>query len=222
MSTIQFATLGTWLQAWLPIILNALTLGVIVIAAYIYKKQWETMHQQVGMAKRQLDAMVATEQAYVGITNQAIGTEMHTGDLNLLIGKTPTLHVTWFNGGKTPAMHFRTIPYLVFGEKPERRGYLIDDDWSDIRGSFLPAGEARTMPYPQAETGFKPLTQEMVEELRNGKKSLYAIITALYMDFTGQYQEFETSAIYNVWDGTFTELHEYGNRDERKPRQNGL
>lgn len=143
-------------------------------------------------------AYIASERAYIGIREITMG--------SLSVGQIPTLYVTWYNGGKTPASHFRAIPYLVFGDEPERRGYLIDDDWSDSRGNFLPTGVPQTMPYPQAETGFKPVSKEMLTELEGGSKRLYAVVLARYVDFTDQEQSFEASYIYDQWQEIFTEL----------------
>src|SRR5207248_2093395 len=130
-------------------------------------------------------AYVASERAYIGIREITIG--------GLIVGQIPTLYVTWYNGGKTPASRFRAVPYLVFGDKPEKRSYFIDDDWSDSRANFLPAGIPQTISYPQAETGFKPITEEILAELETGSKRLYAMISALYLDFTGQERSLEVS-----------------------------
>jgi hypothetical protein len=82
----------------------------------------------------------------------------------------------------------------------------LDDDWSDSRGNFLPTGLQQTMPYPQAETGFKPVSEEMLAELEGGSKRLYAMVLARYVDFTDQVRTFEASYIYDQWQGIFTEL----------------
>ncbi len=157
-------------------------------------------------AKRMVEvsqqAYVESSRAYVGIREIKMG--------GFLVGQIPTLYVIWYNGGNTPASRFQAIPYLVFGDEPETKGYFINDDWSDSRGNFLPTGEPQPMSYPQAETGFKPVTHDMLAELDGGGKRLYAMILARYLDFTGKARLFETSYVYDQWEEKFVELGEYG------------
>lgn len=146
-----------------------------------------------------------TQQAYISSERAYVGIREITMD-RLKDGEIPTLHVTWYNGGKTPANRFRAVPYLVFGDKPEWKGYFIDDDWSDSRGNFLPTGIPQTMDYHQAGTGFKLVTREMIDELRGGGKRLYAMVKAHYVDFTEQRRDFKASYIYDPYGEFFTEL----------------
>lgn len=229
-----------WVQFWVPQLVNIVLLMVIIFQAFINTRQWEATRDSLEetrkivaqneravaaseaqaraselsakTAERNAEAMqqalVASERAYIGIR------EINIVDLS--VGEIPTLSVTWYNGGKTPASHFRAITYLVFGETPEKKGYFINDDWSDSRGSFLPAGVSQTVRYPQVEIGFKPVTKEMLTELEGGSKRLYAMVSALSIDFTGQQQPFEASYIFNSFDWTFTELYEYSHETNPK------
>jgi hypothetical protein len=203
--------------------LSLLVLVIIAVQAYIYKRQWEAMQESLSQNERAVrasetqaiasqssakaaermieitqQAYIASERAYIGIREITMG--------SFSVGQIPTLNVTWYNGGKTPASRFRAIPYLVFGDKPEKRGYLIDDDWSDSTSDFLPSGVPQTIPYPQAETGFKVVTEEMLAELNGRSKALYAIVTALYLDFTGQERSFDAEYIFDMVEGKFVEI----------------
>jgi hypothetical protein len=189
--------------------LSLLTLVIIALQTVIYRKQWDVMERQLIATEKAAEAAYIAQRAYIGIADLTMESKSMTATAQLIVGEIPTLHVTWHNGGNTPARNFRAVPYLVFGEKPERRGYLIDDDWSDIKGSFLPAGKEVTMLYDQAETGFKPVTEEMIDDINSGKKRLYAMVTGIYIDYADKTRRFETGAIYKPFEGSFTELHEY-------------
>jgi hypothetical protein len=176
------------------------------------ESQIQAMREQLEAMKVQANASRTFAEAAersVEVTRQALAANVGIREIKMsgfVVGQIPTLYVTWYNGGQTPASRFRAVPYLVFGEKPEERGYFIDDDWSDSRGNFLPTGVPQLMPYPQAETGFKPVTQEMLAELESGSKRLYAMIRAAYVDFMGDGRSFEASYIYDSWQDIFTEL----------------
>jgi hypothetical protein len=156
-------------------------------------------------AERSVEVMresyIATTRAYIGIRRIVIGA--------LVVGQIPTVTVVWHNGGNTPASRFRAVVYLIFGDKPEWRGYLVDDDWSDSTASFVPPGVSNPVDYPQVEVGFKLVSQQMLETLNGGSKRLYAMVEAIYLDFTEQRRSFESSYIYKPETGTFTELYEY-------------
>jgi hypothetical protein len=198
------------------ITVNALSLFVlvaIVVQAFIYHRQRDVMERQLKAAEKAAEAAYIAQRAYIGVTDLMITSTSMAGTAQLVVGEIPTLRVTWHNGGNTPARNFRAVPYLVFGEKPERRGYLLGDDMSDIKGSFLPAGKEQTVSYPQVEVGFKPVTIEMINDLNSGKKRLYAMILAAYVDFTGKDRWLENAAIYKPEQGSFAEVEEY--YDER-------
>lgn len=141
---------------------------------------------------------IATTRAYIGIREITVGA--------LVVGKIPTVSVVWYNGGKTPASRLRANVYLVVGDKPEWRSYQLEDDWSDSKANFLPPGVSNPVLYPQVETGFKPLTQEMLDAITLGGKRLYAMVEAEFLDFMDEPRPFETSYIFDPWQGTFTEL----------------
>ena len=168
------------------------------------KTQAAASEIQAKAAERSVEVMresyIATTRAYIGVRRIVMGA--------LVIGQMPTVTVVWHNGGNTPASRFRAVVYLVFGEKPERRGYFLDDDWSDSTASFVPPGVSNPVDYPQVEIGFKPVTKEMLDAL-NGSKRLYAMVEAVYLDFTEQRRSFDSSYIFKPETGTFTELYEY-------------
>ena len=163
------------------------------------EKQWKAMGEQGKIMQGQLEV---TRQAFVA----NVGIREITMGQSFSVGQIPTLYVTWYNGGQTAAARFRASPYLVFGEKPEEKGFAIEDDWSSSKGNFLPPGKPQILPYPQSEFGFKPGTKEMLAELEGGSKRLYAMVYALYFDFTGQERPFEASYIYDHWQKMFIEL----------------
>lgn len=146
-----------------------------------------------------------TQKAYIESARAHVGIKEITIS-KLSSGQIPTLHVTWYNGGQTPASRFRAVPYLVFGDEPKRKGYILQDDWSDSTANFLPTGMPQTIAYPQVEVGFKPVTDEMLAQLENGSKRLYAMVSAVYFDFAGERRSIKASYIYDFYEGFFTEL----------------
>ena len=105
---------------------------------------------------------------------------------------------------------------MVFGDRPEWRGYIMDDDWSDSTASFVPPGISNPVPYPQVEVGFQRITKEMLDALNGGSKRLYAMVQAVYLDFTENRIDFDRSYIFKPETGTFTELYEYTAKQQRK------
>jgi hypothetical protein len=188
--------------------LSLLVLLAIAIQAFIYHQQREVMERQLKATEQAAEASYIAQRAYIGVTGLRLESKGIV-TAPLVVGETPTLFVRWNNGGTTPARNFRAIPYLVLGEKPELRGYFLGDDMSDIEASFIPGGKEVTMPYPQIETGFKPVTSEMLDDINSGKKRLYAMILASYVDFTGKDRWLESGAIYKPEEASFTELGEY-------------
>jgi hypothetical protein len=188
--------------------LSLLVLLAIAIQAFIYHQQREIMERQLKATEKAAEASYVAQRAYIGITDLRLKS---TGIITapLVEGETPTLFVRWHNGGTTPARNFRAVPYLVLGEKPERRGYFLGDDMSDMEASFIPGGKEVTNPYPQGETGFKPVTKDMLDDINSGKKRLYAMILASYVDFTGKDRWLESAAIYKPEEGSFAELDKY-------------
>lgn len=193
--------------------MSVVGMALIALQVYIYRKQWDVMERQLKATEKAADAAYVGQRAYVGIADLTMSSAGMSANAQLIVGVVPTLHVTWHNGGNTPARNFRAIPYLVFGDKPERKGFFIDDDDSDISGSFLPAGKDVTVQYPQQETGFPPVTQQMLNDLNSGKKRLYVMVIGVYIDYADKSRWFETGAIYKPYDGSFTELHEYNKQE---------
>ena len=193
------------LPAWIQAVLAFLLFIWVIRQTRISDQQRKIMETQIKMTE-------TIERAYIGVTDLKM---MCSADLphvtaQIIVGCVPTLYVTWHNGGATPAHHFRAVPYLSFGEQPERKGYLIDDDIGDMRFNFIPAGKViADAEYPQAEVGFPAFTQEMVSDLNSGKKRLYAIIDAVYLDFANRKRTTHLEAIYDPSEAIFSDLYEY-------------
>lgn len=165
-----------WIQATIAVLLFV----VVVWQAYISNQQRKEMREQ-------REAVETTERAYIGIAN-----------MELLVGSNdePTLLITWINGGKTPAWRFRCIPALNIGEKPEPKPFLTDDDFSDIRNSFIPAGAERPISYTDLGV---TISKEVLDELRgSATKRLYAVMQGTYRDVRWKPREFEYWALYDA------------------------
>ena len=164
----------------ISVLLFLVVLGQLVISAFqarIYNQQRKIMQQQI-------EAIETTERAYIGIANMRM----------IVSGDEPRLEITWVNGGKTPAWHFRCVPSLNVGEKPESKGYLMDDDFSDIRGSFIPAGAERPVTYDHL--GIK-ISDQLLSQLRGGTERLYAVMSGCYRDVKWKNRQFEYWALYD-------------------------
>jgi|GEM_PF-6191404 len=191
-------------------VLSLLTLAVIALQTLIYRRQSDIMEGQLVASEQAAQDAYIAQRAYMGVTDVKM---MCTANFpattaQIILGHVPTLYITWHNGGATPAEHFRAIPYLSFGEKPEYKGYLIDDDIGDMKFNFIPAHKViEDAPYPQIEVGFPAFTPEMMQQINGGQKRLYAIIDAIYIDFAGRKRELHVEAIYDPFDGIFSDLH---------------
>jgi hypothetical protein len=193
-------------------VLSLLTLAIIAFQTIIYRRQSDILERQLVATEKAAEASYIAQRAYIGVTDLKMqcSTMFSPGTAPILIGAIPTLFVTWHNGGGSPAEHFRSVPYLSFGEKPQYKGYFIDDDISDMRFNFIPAGKViENAAYPQVEVGFPPFTKEMIDQLESGQKRLYAIINALYTDFQGQQRQVNVEAIYDPIEGTFSDIYEW-------------
>jgi hypothetical protein len=117
--------------------------------------------------------LIDEQRAYVGITKLAVD--------DLIVGRSPTLSITWCNAGKTPAWHFLSVPMLVLGtEKPSGNSYYMKRDIKDVEASFIPAGKDVTVPYLISDLD---VTKETLDEVKSGRQRLFACIYALYVDF---------------------------------------
>jgi hypothetical protein len=175
------------------------------------ERQEDVMRGQLNAMKEQATLMRETveetrkafymgERAYIGIIEMSVS--------NLSEDQIPVLNITWKNAGKTPAWHFRCIADLEFAEgMPGLKVYFMDDDFSDIRGSFLPANAERTVAYPQGQVR---LDKEMFTELQMGTgRRLWANILAVYTDISGEVQWFNARAVWEPWERHFIEAFEY-------------
>jgi hypothetical protein len=144
------------------------------------------------------EAFYIGQRAYVGVRRMTVS--------NLVAGQYVTLTITWINGGKTPAWRFRSIPKLVLDEQPpQKSGFSwLEDDFSNISVSLIPAGEERTVKY---ETTLL-LTREMVAAIEGGGKRLYASAEGSYTDIKGIERPFRIWALYDVYSEGFVELED--------------
>ena len=198
-------------------LLTLLTLAIIAVQTVIYRKQSDIMQRQLVATEKAAEAAYIAQRAYIGVTDVKMMCSSLIPPVNapIIVGCVPTLYVTWHNGGASPAEHFRAVVYLHFGEKPEYKGYFIDDDIGDMKFNFIPAGKViEDAPYPQTLVGFPAFTKEMLDEINGGhQKRLYAIIRAIYIDFAGKERELRVEAIYDPFDGVFSDLHQYAKID---------
>src|SRR6266404_4111200 len=91
---------------------NALSLLVfiaIVFQAYIYHGQSNVMERQLKATEKAAEASYIAQRAYISITGLKIMCSSFLPAIQapIIVGEIPTLHVTWHNGGATPAEHFR-------------------------------------------------------------------------------------------------------------------
>jgi alkylation response protein AidB-like acyl-CoA dehydrogenase len=193
-------------------VLSLMTLAVIVLQTLIYRRQSDIMEGQLIASEQAAEAAYIAQRAYMGVTDVKMMCHgfFPPTTAQIIVGQVPTVYVTWHNGGATPAEHFRAVVYLTLGEKPEHKGYFIDDDIGDMKFNFIPAHKViEDAPYPQSQVGFPAFAAEMVKQINGGQKRLYAIIDAVYIDFAGRNRELHVEAIYDPFDGIFSDLHQY-------------
>lgn len=156
----------------------------------------EAAMQSVQVAR---EAFYVGQRAYIGIKKMEIA--QYSGH------NYPTLTITWINGGNTPAWRFRSIPQLVLGEKPTPKINFsnLEDDFSDISVSFIPAGEEKKVIYQITEFS---MTSEVWAAMKGGNKRLYALAEGSYLDVTGKERPFLIWALYDPYIQGFVELEE--------------
>ncbi|MDQ3819794.1 MAG: hypothetical protein M3362_19265 [Acidobacteriota bacterium] len=108
--------------------LSILVLAVILVQAYIYRRQWEamqgqldamkdqaaTMREQVELATKQVEAINISERAYIGIETVGLS--------NLEVGKVPRIVMIIKNAGRTPAKKVKApgrINIELAGKRPQ-------------------------------------------------------------------------------------------------------
>src|ERR1700686_1971292 len=157
--------------------LNLFIVLAVVAQVLVYRKQWDVMERQARIADQQREIMQSqiesaevTDRAYVGIANVVL----------TVSSDQPTVIVTWVNGGRTPALHFRAMPVLIWNDKPGTNVLrFIDDDYdTGVRGTFLPAGATLEVPYKQD----LKITDEVIKSLLNGSKQLFIGGSGVYVD----------------------------------------
>jgi fumarate reductase subunit D len=182
--------------------LNALSISVlaaIVVQAYIYRRQWETMerqgksmhgqlatmNRQADVMANQLEAMAISERAYLSIEN-----------LSILPITTNVLTITGdiVNVGRTPAFEITTktqSAILPIGTTP-----LLD--WSACREdettALLGAQKAQHLDF----VAIQNVTQETVDALNMGVAKVLIDAECRYRDFIGKRQVFTVGFIFDV------------------------
>ena len=152
----------------------------------------------VTAAERTAEIAHEGERAHVGV----IGLKIDA----LVVGQSPTLSITWCNAGKTPAWHFLSCPLLSLGnEKQSGASYYMKRDIRDVEASLIPAGKDVTVSYLMSDL---KITQESLADIESGRQRLFACVYALYVDFQGQRQTFETFAVYETDTGAFTDCYD--------------
>ena len=78
-------------------------------------------------------------------------------------------------------------------------------DIRDVEASLIPAGKDVTVSYLMSDL---KITQESLADIESGRQRLFACVYALYVDFQGQRQTFETFAVYETDTGAFTDCYD--------------
>lgn len=161
------------METWLPIILSGLTLVIVIIHGFLFKKQWETMDRQSELIARQLEIMNVSELPYVRVLGMNVsGTEA---------GQKPTVEVRFENAGRTPAVRavFETKMEIRDTPLPENPDFPAEAVGASQE--FLPAGA----PTSQVLTKKQELTAEQVEGINSGRLIFYVYGRARFEDMMG-------------------------------------
>jgi hypothetical protein len=190
----------------IDLVLTFVLVVLVAVQSFIAWRLNSISDQQRQIMEKQIEAIETTERAYIGIAKMQL----------FISGDEPTIEITWINGGKTPAWHFRCVPSLNIGEKPEPNGPLMDDDFSDIRNSFIPAGAERRVSY--TDLGVK-LSNEVLAHLGGPGNNLYAVMEGSYRDVRWKARRFESWALYehHPFNPQFVELESDYEKNQANP-----
>jgi hypothetical protein len=156
--------------------------------------QLQAMNGQAALIARQLDALIASERAYVAIDE--------FGLRNLEIGQAPIAKVILVNGGRTPAWQLNVQAAFNVGEHPGE--FSWDEDFERPGGTFfLAAGQTIPIELPVTLNLFA----EIFSLLEAGKISLFLAGEIRYLDWMGSLHIQEFGAAYDFSARDFTQRY---------------
>jgi len=158
-------TLTIWIQSWLPIVLNALILIVIMGHAFYFQKQWDAMKTAV------TEARISRE-----IDNRAWVTVKGASLQDMAVGQPLSFGITYTNSGKSPALRARVKLTIEIRDTVTNH---VDTFQHEAKEETVigPGTDANTFKFADA-----PLDKETIDLFTSGRKKLYLRGTVEYDD----------------------------------------
>lgn len=154
--------------------LNVLVLSGILVQALIYRRQWDAMQGQLREVKRQNDAFVNHERAYVGVDSGCI--------YGFAPKDTQSVQLIFINGGRTPA-------WKLWVEAKLSKEKLGGGDWTMIEPIGQPfvlmPGKTREVDWPKLTL---PITAKERAAVIDEGLPIYLQGRFGFFDITGELQ----------------------------------
>jgi len=174
------STFSVWMQTWLPIVFSGLVVIVIVVQAFIYKKQWDVMREQSNLLNASIQEATKTREvenrAYVGIKEITMNATVKSKkDIEIIL--------TIENTGKTPARASKLTSVAHGFFRQDRlipRESLVTQYYAPTQFELL-AGNSHPASIP-----IKALTDEAYKIVANTEQRLYIWGRVEYDDVFGK------------------------------------
>src|SRR5205807_1149560 len=170
-----------WMQTWLPIILTAILIIVVVVQAKIYNRQANIMDATLKQAN---ETRIIENRAYVNVKE----VKMRTPILNAIAANqlqlAGTAVVYFGNTGKTPARNFHgTVAIGIHSDDSPNSLVAVDANTNQFKGKFIipPNGQSFVETRPKGE-----FNREQLTALISKQSFIYIWGTVEYEDVFGE------------------------------------
>lgn len=157
-------------RTWLPIVLNALVLIVVIVQAHIDHRQWESMDRQLKVMGQTLEQSRVSESPYVHLKSAVIRP--------VAAGKPPVVDVVVANHGRTPAFKLGVESSFALSgtRKTPQHAYPETRNNGKV---FLPSGAENQAAHSDARLA---LSDEAVQAIKSGRQFLFFFVKGQYTD----------------------------------------
>lgn len=183
-----------WVQNWVPIIISALTLCVVISHAILYHKQWQAMNDQISLMSEGLEqdraAHLDDNRAYLSLKAIKLDKPLNTFEETQ---KVLHLSVHFENTGRTPALNVsKTVAIRAYpiGSEPGIDYYV--KEYKESAEDFKKEGviDSRAVVPPgmdYADDYVITFDPDEINNLRSAKNAMYYQALIEYDDIFGRH-----------------------------------
>lgn len=183
-----------WVQNWLPIIISALTLCVVIAHAILYHKQWQAMNDQLNVMRGGLEqdraAHLDDNRAYLSLKALKLDKPLNTFEETQRI---LNLSAHFENTGRTPALNVsKTVAIRIYpiGSEPGMDYYVKEYKASaeDFKKDGVVDSRAVVPPgMDYADDYVLTFNPDEINNLRSAKYAMYYQALIEYDDIVGRH-----------------------------------